>query len=185
MIPEARPPARSITFFANLFEKSSQVKSSQVKSSQVKSSHLRPCRHLRPLPSTTAGLRSTFDRLPYGCLLFMYRLDLTFEKGSVESTHTKVSCERGTSVCARFLVRERGQQGVSRCGCVFPETTHSRFSDDVSDPTRPRPDPDRGHSEVSPTPTPREAGSGGFPIRFGVFSYTISILMYRDDDLTC
>ena len=38
----------------------SQVKSSQVKSSQV-----------------TAGLRSTFDRLPYGCLLFMYRLDLT------------------------------------------------------------------------------------------------------------
>ena len=37
-----------------------QVKSSQVKSSQV-----------------TAGLRSTFDRLPYGCLLFMYRLDLT------------------------------------------------------------------------------------------------------------
>ena len=30
-----------------------------------------------PLPSTTAGRRSTFDRLPYGCLLFMYRLDLT------------------------------------------------------------------------------------------------------------
>ena len=26
---------------------------------------------------STAGLRSTFDRLPYGCLLFMYRLDLT------------------------------------------------------------------------------------------------------------
>ena len=26
-------------------------------------------------PSTT-GLRGTFDRLPYGCLLFMYRLDL-------------------------------------------------------------------------------------------------------------
>ena len=25
----------------------------------------------------TAGLRSTFDRLPYGCLLFMYRRDLT------------------------------------------------------------------------------------------------------------
>jgi len=36
-------------------------KSSQVKSSQVKS---------------TAGFQSTFDRLPYGCLLFMYRLDL-------------------------------------------------------------------------------------------------------------
>ena len=50
----------------------SQVKSSQVKSSQVKSRHLR----LRPHPSTTAGLRSTFNRLPYGCLLFMYRLDL-------------------------------------------------------------------------------------------------------------
>ena len=40
----------------------------EVKSSQVKSI---------PLPTTTAGLRSTFDRLPYGCLLFMYRLDLT------------------------------------------------------------------------------------------------------------
>ena len=39
---------------------------------------MEPLRHLRPLPSTTAGLRSTFDRLPYGCLLFMYRLDLTF-----------------------------------------------------------------------------------------------------------
>ena len=38
---------------------------------------MEPHRHLRPLPSTTAGLRSTFDRLPYGCLLFMYRLDLT------------------------------------------------------------------------------------------------------------
>ena len=34
-------------------------------------------RHLRPLPSSPAGYRSTFDRLPYGCLLFMYRLDLT------------------------------------------------------------------------------------------------------------
>ena len=35
---------------------------------------------LRPLPSTTAGLRSTFDRLPFGCLLlnvYVYRLDLT------------------------------------------------------------------------------------------------------------
>ena len=50
---------------------------SQVKSSQVKE----PIRHLRPLPSTTAGLRSTFDRLPYGCLLFMYRLDLRLGKG--------------------------------------------------------------------------------------------------------
>ena len=29
-----------------------------------------------PLTSP-AGFRSTFDRLPYGCLLFMYRLDLT------------------------------------------------------------------------------------------------------------
>ena len=39
---------------------------------------MEPLRHLRPLPSTTAGLRSTFDRLPYGCLLFMYRcIDLT------------------------------------------------------------------------------------------------------------
>ena len=36
---------------------------------------MEPHHHLRPLPSTTAGLRSTFDRLPYGCLLFMYRLD--------------------------------------------------------------------------------------------------------------
>ena len=36
-----------------------------------------PLRHLRPLPSSPAGFRSTFDRLPYGCLLFMYRLDLT------------------------------------------------------------------------------------------------------------
>ena len=44
---------------------------------------MEPLRHLRPLPSTTAGLllRSTFDRLPYGCLLFMYRLDLTFTLG--------------------------------------------------------------------------------------------------------
>ena len=115
----------------------------------------------------------------------MYRLDLTFEKGSVESTHTKVSCERGTSVCARFLVRERGQQGVSRCGCVFPETTLDFLMTFQTRPDPDRPDPDRGHSEVSPTLTPREAGSGGFPIRFGVFSYTISILMYRDDDLTC
>ena len=32
-----------------------------------------PLHHLRPLPSTTAGLRSTCNRLPYGCLLFMYR----------------------------------------------------------------------------------------------------------------
>ena len=45
------------------------------KSSQVKSS-----RHLHRLPSSTAGFRSTFDRLPYGCLLFMYRLDLTSSK---------------------------------------------------------------------------------------------------------
>ena len=36
-----------------------------------------PLRHLRLLPSSPAGYRSTFDRLPYGCLLFMYRLDLT------------------------------------------------------------------------------------------------------------
>ena len=42
---------------------------------------MEPLRHLRPLPSTTAGLRSTLDRLPYGCLLFiMYRLDLTTGK---------------------------------------------------------------------------------------------------------
>ena len=26
-------------------------------------------------PTPFPGLRSTFDRLPYGCLLFMYRLD--------------------------------------------------------------------------------------------------------------
>ena len=38
-----------------------------------------PLRHLHRLPSTTAGFRSTFERLPYGCLLFMYRLDLTLE----------------------------------------------------------------------------------------------------------
>jgi hypothetical protein len=37
-----------------------------------------PLRHLHRLPSSTAGFRSTFDRLPYGCLLFTYRLDLTF-----------------------------------------------------------------------------------------------------------
>ena len=40
-----------------------------------------PLRHLHRLPSSTAGFRSTFDtvcRLPYGCLLFLYRLDLTF-----------------------------------------------------------------------------------------------------------
>ena len=36
-----------------------------------------PLRHLHRLPSSTAGFRSTFDRLPYGCLLFLYRLDLT------------------------------------------------------------------------------------------------------------
>ena len=41
------------------------IQSTDVEASQVKS-----------YPSTTAGLRSTFDRLPYGCLLFMYRLDL-------------------------------------------------------------------------------------------------------------
>ena len=28
-------------------------------------------------PLLRAGFRSTFDRLPYGCLLFLYRLDLT------------------------------------------------------------------------------------------------------------
>ena len=39
-----------------------------------------PLRHLHRLPSSTAGFRSTFDRLPYGCLLFMYRLDLTVGK---------------------------------------------------------------------------------------------------------
>ena len=43
-----------------------------------------PLRHLRPLPSSPAGFRSTFDRqvdrLPYGCLLFMYRLDLTWRQ---------------------------------------------------------------------------------------------------------
>ena len=37
---------------------------SQVKSSQV-----------HRLPSSPAGFRSTFDRLPYGCLLFLCRLD--------------------------------------------------------------------------------------------------------------
>ena len=47
---------------------------SQVKSSQVKKS----LRHLHRLPSSPAGFRSTFDRLPYGCLLFLYRLDLTY-----------------------------------------------------------------------------------------------------------
>ena len=52
------------------------IQSTDVEASQVKS-----------FPTITAGLRSTFDRLPYGCLLFMYRLDLKFEKGSVESTH--------------------------------------------------------------------------------------------------
>ena len=40
----------------------------QVKSSQVKS--------IPRLPSTTAGFRSTFDSLPFDCLLFMFRLDL-------------------------------------------------------------------------------------------------------------
>ena len=48
---------------------------------------MEPLRHLRPLPSTTAGLRSTFDRLPYGCLLFMHRLDLTV----LEMPHGKTS----------------------------------------------------------------------------------------------
>jgi hypothetical protein len=77
------------------------VKSSQVKSSQVKIGPLLitylfsegtyvSIYDVSPLdgppPSSTstpvlhccsAGFRSTFDRLPYGCLLFMYRLDLT------------------------------------------------------------------------------------------------------------
>jgi hypothetical protein len=56
-----------------------QVKSSQVKSSQVK---MDPLRHLRPLPSSPAGFWSTFDRLPYGCLLFMYRLDSDTRMGN-------------------------------------------------------------------------------------------------------
>ena len=50
---------------------------------------MEPLRHLRPLPSTTAGLRSTFDRLPYGCLLFMYRLDLTEPRPSSKSVWTQ------------------------------------------------------------------------------------------------
>ena len=32
--------------------------------------------------SSQAQVRSTFDRLPYGCLLFLYRLDLTKENGA-------------------------------------------------------------------------------------------------------
>ena len=32
------------------------------------------------LPCSAAGFRSTFDRLPYGCLLFLYRLDLAFHR---------------------------------------------------------------------------------------------------------
>ncbi len=49
-----------------------------------------PVRHLHRLPSSPAGFRSTFDRLPFGCLLFMsiyvqlYRLDLT----STQRAHT-------------------------------------------------------------------------------------------------
>ena len=42
--------------------------------------YMDPLRHLRLLPSSPAGFRSTFDRLPYGCLLFMYRLDYTTER---------------------------------------------------------------------------------------------------------
>ena len=34
----------------------------------------RPLRRIHRLPSTTAGFWSTFDRLPYGCLLFMFRV---------------------------------------------------------------------------------------------------------------
>ena len=50
---------------------------------------MEPLRHLRPLPSTTAGLRSTcFDRLPYGCLLFMYRLDLTSGTSNFARSHS-------------------------------------------------------------------------------------------------
>jgi len=77
-------------------EESSQVKSSRLEigpllltylfsegtyvSTYDVSPHYGPLRHLRPLPSSTAGFRSTFDRLPYGCLLFMYRLDLTWRR---------------------------------------------------------------------------------------------------------
>ena len=40
---------------------------------------------------------STFDRLPYGCLLFMYRLDLTCVKGCEGPTrNTDYNCRRET-----------------------------------------------------------------------------------------
>ena len=69
---------------------------------------MEPLRHLRPLPSTTAGLRSTFDRLPYGCLLFMYRLP-TYRK-------ERLSCE-GHILTVPPARRARSRR--ARCLCTL------------------------------------------------------------------
>ena len=57
----------------------SPTRSPRARMSALMTCHLLwiPLRHLHRLPSSTAGFRSTFDRLPYGCLLFLFRLDLT------------------------------------------------------------------------------------------------------------
>ena len=106
------PQSRLLLLFnttrAHTPDSQAQEPLSQFGRSQVKSSQLR---HLRPLPSTTAGLRSTFDRLPYGCLLFMYRLDLTMDGGVADTTRTytgRKSAEcgrRGGAVLASVLDR--------------------------------------------------------------------------------
>ena len=79
-------------------------------------------RHLRPLPSTTAGLRSTFDRLPFGCLLFMYRLDLT---------RRAVNCPEYTVVCiATVLPRVHCTGSLSEIN--FPNTPLRTVCDDLA-----------------------------------------------------
>ena len=69
-------------------------------------------RHLRPLPSTTAGLRSTFDRLPYGCLLFLY----TGEHLSIQCPGCRDPLQRGR--CHALLL---GAAVAQRCSVVLEE----------------------------------------------------------------
>ena len=115
--PQAQEP-RSATVGAG--RASVGVHTSQIKSSQVK---------LRPLPSTTAGLRSTFDRLPYGCLLFMFRLDLTSHYTvAVHTIHTTSALTRsphleGSASSRRPRGATRGQEGDARVGPP-PHTSH-------------------------------------------------------------
>ncbi len=96
--------------------------------------YMDPLRHLRLLPSSPAGFRSTFDRLPYGCLLpgllFMYRLDLTvfiltpsalegcrsvLRPGSVEM---KVNISRNScEMCDRATLNVSGAWALALATC--------------------------------------------------------------------